>query len=586
MYFRYYLTVTFVNEHWTVGLTPEPDLDRMGLETYPHPALAVGIHPYPLGPALQLVHYLEKNIHKMDQLSLRELQRLGRRAADKVPDYPVPEWRWMEPLSGELPYLSDEAWRVLSGKMLTGLEVGTALNSIQRITPNELERQLHGEVLTGRVQRFSGIGRDELGRAVCQRCGEKEQLSQVECAYCGGRCFLCHACNALGPIRECIPMYQFSSQALQSDPPPFELTMYPLSPVQSSASQRLVDFYSDHARQAFLVWAVCGAGKTELVFETVRQAILHKERVLYAVPRREVVLEIGKRMEYAFPGVPISILVGGEGRKIDPEALVTVATTHQVLRFSHHFPLVILDEADAYPYEGSRMLRFGLERALSPNGQLIYLTATPTRELRQRYDKGELEGIRIPGRHHGHPLPVPELWSGKIPAPLGKFNSKGMPSRLLDFLLFAKQQNVPVMLFLPTVVLVDQYGPFLEQNGQIHDFKVGWVHASHPQRDKTVEAFRQGKIHVLLTTTVMERGLNFPGVQVLVLHAERDDIFDVESLVQIAGRAGRYPSHPTGKVVFWGERITRAMLEAREWILAMNLQAEQDGLLIASGGEK
>lgn len=545
--------------------------------------LAVGIHPYPLGVAFRLVKRILERLERFRPPTWGELRRASRKAAAPMPDYPAPEWRWLEPLPGVLPMFPPEQWSLLSGRMLSGMEIGSVLNSLNRASVVDLEKYLHGEVLAGHVQRLPGIDRDALERAVCSRCGEKEQLIEVDCAYCGGRCFICHSCSSLGSVRECIPIYRFASQPLEEKISSVELRMHPLSPIQQRASRQLADFFHQDIGEAFLVWAVCGAGKTELVFETIRQAILTGTRVLYAVPRREVVLEIGKRLEYAFPGVPIAVLVGGEGKKTEPYAAITVATTHQVLRFYGHFPLAILDEADAYPYEGSRMLRFGLERAVSPGGKLIYLTATPTRELRNLYREGKIEGVQIPGRHHGHPLPVPELWGEKIPKPGTRPVSEKHPPRLVAWLLESIGEKAPVMLFLPTVAMVEYYGPIIAKLGEVYGFRTGWVHASHPARDATVSEFRQGQIEVLMTTTVMERGLNFPGVHVLVLHAEREDIFDVESLVQIAGRAGRYPSHPKGRVVFWGERVTRAMNEAREWIIAMNRQAEQDGLLVVSG---
>lgn len=578
MFFRYYITIYFEDEQCFVGVTPDPDLERYWLlkKGAPGATLAVGIHPYPLGVAFQWVRALADGLHTTRPPSERDLRRIGRRVAAKTLDYPIQEWRWLEPMNGELPGLSVEEWRLLSGRILTGMEIASALNRFRGMG-GQLEHCLQGEVLAGRVHRYPGIDRDQLGRPVCSRCGEKENLSQVSCAYCGGTCLVCHACQALGPIRECIPIYRFASQPLEGNVPPFEMRTHSLSPVQQRASRKLADFVVEDERRSFLVWAVCGAGKTELVFETIRQAILRRERILYAVPRREVVLEIGKRMEYAFSGVPISVLVGGEGRRIQPEAALTVATTHQVLRFAQHFPLLILDEADAYPYEGCRMLRYGMERARSPGGRLIYLTATPTRELRKGYDEGRLVGVRIPARHHGYPLPVPEFWAERLEKP--GINPSKRSSRLQEIILDSITQDAPVMIFMPTVALGEQYVAYLQHLGDINGFKIGWVHAGHPQRDMTVSDFRQGKIRVLMTTTVMERGLNFPGVHVLVLHAERDDIFDVESLVQIAGRAGRYPSHPTGKVIFWGERVTPAMTEARELILGMNAEAEREGLL-------
>ena len=68
-------------------------------------------------------------------------------------------------------------------------------------------------------------------------------------------------------------------------------------------------------------------------------------------------------------------------------------------------------------------------------------------------------------------------------------------------------------------------------------------------RDELIAAFRQGKYNVLVCTTVMERGMTIPGVQVCVFEAD-SRIFDEASLVQMAGRAGRTLNHPDGDVLF------------------------------------
>ncbi|MFB8735903.1 helicase-related protein [Bacillus sp. SL00103] len=48
------------------------------------------------------------------------------------------------------------------------------------------------------------------------------------------------------------------------------------------------------------------------------------------------------------------------------------------------------------------------------------------------------------------------------------------------------------------------------------------------------------KYDVLVTTTILERGVTIPNVQVGVLGAE-STIFTESALVQISGRAGRHP---------------------------------------------
>ena len=82
-----------------------------------------------------------------------------------------------------------------------------------------------------------------------------------------------------------------------------------------------------------------------------------------------------------------------------------------------------------------------------------------------------------------------------------------------------------------------------------------------------------------MTTTIMERGVTVPRVNVLVLEAAQEGIFDTSTLVQIAGRCGRSPDYPTGEVWFISREISRSMREARLQIMGMNKEAQRKGYL-------
>nr|WP_306301366.1 helicase-related protein [Thalassobacillus sp. C254] len=95
------------------------------------------------------------------------------------------------------------------------------------------------------------------------------------------------------------------------------------------------------------------------------------------------------------------------------------------------------------------------------------------------------------------------------------------------------------------------------------------VHAEDTERRGKVQDFREGKIPLLVTTTILERGVTVKGIEVAVLGAE-ETIFDESALVQIAGRAGRSADHPTGDVVYFHYGKSNAMLAARRHIKQMN----------------
>jgi ATP-dependent DNA helicase RecG len=77
------------------------------------------------------------------------------------------------------------------------------------------------------------------------------------------------------------------------------------------------------------------------------------------------------------------------------------------------------------------------------------------------------------------------------------------------------------------------------RQGVFKEFGVGLVHGkmSPAERDGVMRAFRDGGIGVLVSTTVIEVGIDIPNATVMIIeHAER---FGLSQLHQLRGRVGR-----------------------------------------------
>ena len=75
--------------------------------------------------------------------------------------------------------------------------------------------------------------------------------------------------------------------------------------------------------------------------------------------------------------------------------------------------------------------------------------------------------------------------------------------------------------------------------GDLKEFRVGLVHGqqSREERNTTMAAFRNGDVHVLVATTVIEVGVDVPNATLMIVHqAER---FGLSQLHQLRGRIGR-----------------------------------------------
>ena len=72
----------------------------------------------------------------------------------------------------------------------------------------------------------------------------------------------------------------------------------------------------------------------------------------------------------------------------------------------------------------------------------------------------------------------------------------------------------------------------------------------------------RNKLHrVVVTTTILERGVTYKNLQVFVYKANKY-IFDKKTLIQIAGRVGRVIDSPFGEVYFLASKVTKEMKES------------------------
>jgi competence protein ComFA len=420
------------------------------------------------------------------------------------------------------------------------------------------------------ITKRPGIKFDKKGRPSCCRCGnsDPELMAEFPCAWCGKKCVYCRACIMMGRVSECTPLYSWGGEIPEIGAIPLQWRGE-LSDGQQVASDRVVEAIIGN--KEFLVWAVCGAGKTELLFKGIETALNEGKRVCIATPRTDVVLELTPRLQAVFPSIKIVSLYGGSDDRHQFSPL-TITTTHQLLRFFQAFDVMIVDEVDAFPYSVDPMLQFAVKNARKDSSSLIYLTATPSRKWQRECRRGLREFVTIPARFHRHPLPVPTfVWCGKWAKEIGKGR---LPIVLHKWIEERLATGVPMLLFVPTVEWTSRILPLIQHL----DKRIDSVHAEDPDRKEKVLKMRQKEIPMLVTTTILERGVTFPGLDVAVLGTE-EKVFTESTLVQIAGRVGRSASEPTGNVTFFHYGKTEAMVRAKRQVLAMNQEACEKGLV-------
>jgi len=401
----------------------------------------------------------------------------------------------------------------------------------------------------------------------CTRCGSVHLKRQAVIVNQLAAFYYCPSCIQLGRIQSNLALYHLPETGF----PPSKVTCFwqgRLSHEQNRISEKLVQAVHDGGK--YLVHAVTGAGKTEMLFAAIAAALSLGKRLCLASPRVDVCLELYPRLQAAFPQQTICLLYGKQPAPYQRTAFV-LCTTHQLLRFYRAFDVLILDEADAYPYAGNAMLEHGCAQAINERNTLVFLTATPTKKMQLAVTDKRLSVSRLPARYHRYPLPEPVCrWVWQLPQ---QILSGKLPKALIANVAQRQRQT---LMFCPSIRQTELLSALLKRS--FPTLRIDSVHADDDERERKVAAMREGAYDILISTTILERGVTFPNIDVLVVGSDHR-VFSESVLVQIAGRAGRSREHPEGDVVFLHSGMSREMKKALRHIRSMNCRAAERGLL-------
>ncbi len=206
----------------------------------------------------------------------------------------------------------------------------------------------------------------------------------------------------------------------------------------------------------------------------------------------------------------------------------THALTYDYVSFSR-LGLVVIDEQH----------RFGVQQrgklyAKGDNPDLLILTATPIPRTLSLTLYGDLDISTIetlpPGR-----LPTRTIW-----------RTHDVRDKVYQFVREDVEKGGQVYVIYPVIERSDQMDlesveeAYQELSaGEFAQLRVGMVHGKmkSKERETVLEQFRSGQLDILLSTTVVEVGIDNPKATVMIIeHAER---FGLAQLHQLRGRIGR-----------------------------------------------
>lgn len=325
---------------------------------------------------------------------------------------------------------------------------------------------------------------------------------------------------------------------------------YILSKDQQRVSMEILKNYQEHLNT--LIYAVCGAGKTELVFSLIEFGLKNQLKIGFAIPRRDVVMELTNRLKRTFKNNLVVAVYGGNNKLLNGD--IICLTTHQLYRYEKFFDILILDEIDAFPYKDNEVLESLFKRSLK--GNYVMMSATPSEKRLQEFKNGRNRVVTLFTRYHKKSTPVPR----NIQLP-----------RTLQFIYLIykvkqfKKEKKPVFVFVPTILEAENLYSFLKyfiKNGN-------YVHSLKKDRTTIIEDFRNAKYSYLITTSVLERGVTLKNLQVIIFNADHE-LYSKESLLQISGRVGRVKGAENGESIYLSFEKTEAIKGAIDFTKRAN----------------
>ena len=317
---------------------------------------------------------------------------------------------------------------------------------------------------------------------------------------------------------------------------------YRLSKEQETLSKQIIENYDKGIDT--LVYAVCGSGKTEISYGIIARSMARGLRVGFALPRRDVVIELYYRLKSAFPHNSIVAVYGGNTTRLEGDCIIL--TTHQLYRYPDYFDLLVMDEIDAFPFKGNDVLIAMYKRSLK--GHCVMMSATPSEAVIKEFKTEGHAILELRTRFHKHPIPVPKTIT--VPS---IFQLLFVIRRLRVY----GKEGKPCLIFVPTVedaeLLFQKLSMFVKGGD--------YVSSKRRTREAIISKFKKGGYSYLVTTAVLERGVTVKGVQVVVYGAD-DPIYDSAALIQIAGRVGRKKGAEDGDVFFLAKEESKSMRKA------------------------
>lgn len=301
---------------------------------------------------------------------------------------------------------------------------------------------------------------------------------------------------------------------------------------QRAAIESVIDDLGAGRPMDRLVCGDVGFGKTEVALRAAFLAAANGTQVAVVVPTTLLARQHFKTFSERFRGFPMRI---GQASRLVSSADIArtragladgsidiVIGTHALLAKTVQFKnlgLVIVDEEQHFGVAHKERLK-----ELRTEVHVLTLTATPIPRTLQLALTGvrELSLIASP--------PVDRLAVRTFVSPFD-------PLILREALLREKYRGGQAFYVCPRIEDLAARKQFLDEH--VPEIRCAVAHGQMPatELERIMTEFYEGKFDVLLSTTIVESGLDIPTANTLVIH--RADRFGLAQLYQLRGRVGR-----------------------------------------------
>jgi transcription-repair coupling factor (superfamily II helicase) len=336
---------------------------------------------------------------------------------------------------------------------------------------------------------------------------------------------------------------------------PYDETEDQLNAIEST----LDDMASGHPMDRLICGDV-GFGKTEVAMRAAFNAAINGKQVVIVAPTTLLARQHFKNFTERFKHLPINVaqlsrMVSAPDMKAAKAGLGTgevdiVVGTHAVLGKGVDFKdlgLVIVDEEQHFGVKHKERLK-----DLRAEVHVLTLSATPIPRTLQLAMTGvrDLSIIATP--------PVDRLAVRTFVSPFDELLVR-------EALLRERYRGGQSFYVCPRIEYLDDAAAFLRTS--VPEAKVVIAHGQMPptELEEKMSAFYDGKYDILLSTTIVESGLDIPTANTLIVH--RADMFGLAQLYQLRGRVGRSKTRAYALLTLPANKTVTAQAEKRLKVL-------------------